>query len=315
VHSSTRALAALHYLPAFELAARHLSFKRAAKELHLTPSAVSQQMRALEEVLGLALFRRKTRAIELTEAGRHYAALVTGTLDALRSGTERLVRQRTRRMVRLTTDPFIAHEVLIPALSELSALDEPLDLRIETSTSVADLHRADLDCAVRYGVGPWPGFFSEPLCDLLATPVCAPSLLASRAIDSPLALRDQPLIKLRDQPDPWQHVARYFGLQLPSERLIFDSYFASMRAAEKGLGVAFGVFPLSSSLLLEGRLIAPLTVRVRAAARVHFVCRLADAEQAPFSELRARIRARFAALPALPERAWMTLEEPAVVAR
>jgi LysR family glycine cleavage system transcriptional activator len=219
VQSSKRALATLPYLPAFELAARHLSFKRAAKELHLTPSAVSQQIRALEEALGLELFRRKTRAVELTEAGRQYATLVADTLDALRNGTDRLVRQRARRVVRLTTDPFVANEVLIPALSELSAVGGPLDLRIETSSSIVDLDGHELDCAVRYGVGRWRGFASTPVCEPLATPLCAPGLLGGRAISSPLELTRYPLIQLRDHPDPWARLATHFGIEVPTERL------------------------------------------------------------------------------------------------
>jgi LysR family glycine cleavage system transcriptional activator len=315
VPSSKPALATLSYLPAFELAARHLSFKRAAKELHLTPSAVSQQIRALEEALGLELFRRKTRAIELTEVGRHYAALITETLDALRSGTDRLIRQRARRMVRLTTDPFVANEVLIPSLSQLSAVEQGLDLRIETSSSLVDLDNDDVDCAVRYGVGPWRGFASTPVCEVLATAVCAPSLLGGQPIDSPLALLRYPLIQLRDHLDPWVRIAAHLGVEVPSERLVFDSYFACMRAAEKGLGVAFGIFPVVSSLVLEGRLVAPLAMRVRAEAQFHFVCRAADAEHAPFPELCASIRARFDELPAMPERAWITLDEAALRTR
>src|SRR4051794_40818925 len=114
--SQVTRLPPLNYLPTFELAARHLSFKRAAEELHLTPSAVSQQMRGLEEALGLPLFRRQTRALTLTPAGEQFAAVAADALDAYRRGTERLLRHHARRVVRLTTDPYIANEVLIPVL-------------------------------------------------------------------------------------------------------------------------------------------------------------------------------------------------------
>lgn len=309
--SPTRLLAPLAHLPTFELAARHLSFKRAAAELHLTPSAVSQPMRSLEEALGLPLFRRKTRALALTLAGEQFAALVADTLEGYRRGTERLLRQHGRRLVRLSTDPFVAHEILIPALHTLAGGTSLTDLRIETSTKVADLEREDLDAAVRYGVGPWPGLSNSTLCEVLATAVCAPGLLKGGRVRSPAGLARYPLISLRDQPDPWDSFARLFGVVLPPERLVFDSYFASIRAAEKGLGIAAGLFPVTSAAVLEGRLVTPLSLRVRVRARFHFVCRSEDAAQLPFKALREWLRSRFAELPGLPEgRGWTTLDEP-----
>src|SRR5262249_9789668 len=136
---STRALAVLSYLPAFEAAARHLSFKLAAEELHLTPSAVSQQMRALEDMLELKLFRRLTRALALTAAGEQFAALVSETLDRYSRGAEQVLRQQGRQVIRVSTDPFVAHEVLIPALDSFKSKRPPIDLRIETSAQVLDL--------------------------------------------------------------------------------------------------------------------------------------------------------------------------------
>lgn len=299
--ASTRVLAALSYLPAFDVAARQLSFTRAADELHLTPSAVSQQMRALEDALGIKLFRRMTRALALTPAGEQFAVLVSELLHRYRRGAEQILRQEGRQVVRMSTDLFVAHEILIPALDTFKPERPPIDLRIETSTKVLDLDREELDAAVRYGIGPWPGLTSSPLCDVTAATVCAPGLVKGGRIRSPAALADYPLIQLRDQPDPWQRAAEVLAIELPRERLVFDSYFACIRAAEKGLGLAVAIFPATAGAVLDGRLVMPLPFHVRVRAKFHFVCRREDTARPALLVLRDWVRARFAALPALPE--------------
>ncbi len=307
---STRALAVLSYLPAFEAAAKHLSFKRAAAELHLTPSAVSQQMRALESTLGLKLFRRMTRALALTPAGEQYAAVVSELLDRYRRGTEQILRQQGRQVVRVSTDPFVAHEVLIPALDTFKCERPAVDLRIETSATVLDLDREELDAAIRYGIGPWPGLTASKLCDVIAAAVCAPGLVKGDRLRSPAALAEYPLIRLRDQPDPWERTAEFLSIELPRERLVFDSYFACVRAAEKGLGIAVAIFPTTAPAVVEGRLVTPLPFRVRTRAKFHFVCRRQDAARPALLVLRDWAQARFAALPALPEgRSVVVLDE------
>jgi LysR family glycine cleavage system transcriptional activator len=309
-------LAALSYLPAFQLAARHLSFRRAAEELHLTPSAVSQQIRALEDVLGLELFRRMTRALALTPAGVELAALVSEVLDRYQRGAVQILRQHDRRVLRVTTDPFIAHEILIPALHASPFAQDSLDLRIETSSQLADLDREDLDAAIRYGVGPWPGLVGWPLCELVSTIVCAPALGKGRVPRTPAALRRHPLIRLRDQPDPWQIIAESFAISLPRERLVFDSYFSVIRAAEEGLGFAIAVFPTTTKAVLAGRLVTPFPFRVRMRAKFHFLCRREDAEQSPLLALSEWARALFSALPQLPQaRGVVTLDEPVYSAK
>jgi LysR family transcriptional regulator, glycine cleavage system transcriptional activator len=303
------AVAALHLLPAFELTARHLSIKRAARELHLTPSAVSQQIRALEEALGLKLFRRLPRALELSEAGHQFAAVVRETLESYRRGSERVLRQHARRILSLSADPFVAHEVLIPQLHTFGEQADGGVLQIQTSEALVDFERDSVDAAVRYGRAPWPGLVATPLCDAFATPVCAPGLVHGDSLPAPAALARYPLIVLRGHPDPWQRAAQRLGFELTREPLVFDSYFASLRAAEKGLGIAMGVFPTTTSAVLEGRLVMPLALRIRTHAKFHFVCRKEDAELPAFAALRSWTAARFASLKPIPGSAPM-LDEP-----
>jgi LysR family glycine cleavage system transcriptional activator len=302
--ASTRVLAPLHFLPAFELAALHLSFKRAAAELHLTPSAVSQQIRALEDALGVQLFYRMTRALQLTEAGEQFATVTADTLSAYRLGTERMLRQHGQRALRLSSDPFLAHEVLIPELHTFNERHSALMLRIETSAELADFARDGIDAAVRYGLGPWPGLAATRLCDVIATAVCAPGLVKGDRLRTPAALARYPLIRLGDRPDPWSRLASALGFRLTREPLVFDTYFASVRAAEKGLGIALGIFPTTSAAVLERRLVTPLAMHFRARAKYQFVCRKEDAERPGVSALRTWCRERFAALPPLPQVPW-----------
>jgi LysR family transcriptional regulator, glycine cleavage system transcriptional activator len=304
--------APLQFLPAFELSARYLSFKRAAEELHLTPSAISQQIRALEDALGLKLFKRVTRAVHLTEAGEQFAAVVGDTLETYRRGTDRLLRRYERRVLRLSTDAFVAHELLIPALHTFAERVRGVELRIETGNAFADLRSDGVDAAVRFGRGPWPGLVSATLSEAFVTPVCAPGLVKSDRLRSPRALARYPLIRLRDQPDPWARAAEALGFELSSERIVLDNYFATVRAAEKGVGIALGAFPATSAAVLEGRLVTPLPIRVRTQAKYSFVCRKEDAEHPTFVALREGCAALFAALPRLPEpHGCVTLDEPA----
>jgi len=306
-----RIAAPLQFLPAFELTARHLSFKRAAQELHLTASAVSQQIRALEGALGLKLFRRLTRALELTPAGEQFAAVVTDTLDTFRLGTDRLLWHHGARALRLTSDPFIAYELLIPQLQSFKQRHPDLDLRVETSSALSDLYRDGLDAGIRYGRGPWPGLSSSLLTTLIAAPVCAPGLIKGGQLKSPAQLARYPLIRLRDLADPWDRFASVFGVELTQPRLVFDGYFSSMRAAEQGLGIALALFPVTTAAVLEGRLIVPLAVRTRLKSTYQFVCRREDVSRPALVALREWSSELFRQLPGLPEdRRCRVLDEP-----
>jgi len=311
MNDAKRIVAPLQVLPTFELVAEHLSIKRAAELLHLTPSAVSQQIRALESALGFRLFDRLARALALTPAGVDFAAVVRETLDTYRSGSQRVVRQHVSQTLRLSTDPFVAHEILIPQLHTFDAARSGVDLRIETSTSLADLRRDGIDVAIRYGRGPWPGLLGTVLCELFASPVCAPGFVPKKQLKSPRALLCHPLIRLRDQPDPWLRLGALLGVEVAGERLVFDSYFAALRAAEAGLGIAFAIFPPTSGWVSDGRLVVPLPMRIQVRSTCQFVCRKEDSARPEIAHLCEWAVARFRALPGLPiSERWPLLQEP-----
>lgn len=255
-----RRLPPLHALEAFEVAARELSFRKAAEALHLTPSAVSHQIKGLEEFLGFALFRRLNRALELTEGGRDYLNVVQASLEALRAGSERSRQHHGRRaMLKISASPYLASEIMLPALPSFQREHPQIELNIETRVQAADLRREDLDLAVRFGGGPWAGLNATRLLEVEAVPVCSPALAATLRGRGPDELAGISLIHSTPLPESWPQWARLSGATLgtPTGELWLDSYIALLRAAEQGLGVALGMTPVINPWLRAGRLALP----------------------------------------------------------
>lgn len=172
----------LAYLKTFEAAARHESFARAASELHVTPAAVSQQMRALEDRLGVDLFARTARGLTVTRAGREYAAQVARALGDIAAATRALGRpERSGRLTVATFQSFAALW-LVPRLGRFRMLYPEIDLRLTLGTPLADLTAGAADAAVRFGAGDYPGCDCERLMGDVVFPVCHPTLLAGRAV-------------------------------------------------------------------------------------------------------------------------------------
>lgn len=262
---SRRKLPPLQLLQAFEAAGRLLSFKRAADELHVTPSAISQQIKSLEEALGITLFERITRGLRLTDAGRTYWQDIHDALTQLRISTMQLADRFGHSVLRVHIIPFIANEVVIPALYTFQEQYPDIELRIETSPSIPNFSQDEIDMAVRVGVGKWSDFSSEKIRDIIVTPVCSPELVKRAQWQSLSDLSGETFINVSTNPNHWQAVASAAGLDAlhPDNVLVFDSYYAAMSAAEKGLGVALGLFPLTTSWVAAGRLAAPFPVRAK----------------------------------------------------
>ncbi|MEY4511393.1 MAG: hypothetical protein RLZZ450_3515 [Pseudomonadota bacterium] len=285
----------IQLLIAFEAAARLGSFKAAAVELHLTPSAVSQQLRALEEHLSQSLFHRLPRAVELTEAGRFYFDVAREVLGLFRKGTARLHERYGRRTLRVSTDPAVAYEVLIPALADFQVLHPDIDLRIEASSALIDPRVDLIDAAVRFGRGqPWPGLASEQVAAMTSTLVASPLLLKKTPIKQLRDLTDHTLLDISGAPDHWGVIAAQAGFRI-GRRQSFDSYLATLQAAAHGMGVAVGLFPLSSAWVHDGRLATPLPLRVPGVG-YYLVCRPEDRERPDQLAFGRWLSARFAEL-------------------
>ena len=260
-----RKLPPLHLLHLFEAAGRNLSFKKAAEELFLTPSAISHQIKALEENLGITLFTRKARGVKLTAAGTSYLVLIQKLFEDLDQGTTQLKNQHSSQSLRIATFSTLASNIIIPRLSLFQRTFPDIELNIETSTEVIDLRYEEFDIAIRLGKGDWPGVVSEKIFDLQVSPVCSPAFAQKYNLTSVSQIPHTPLIKLSNMENAWSMWAKNVGLtglELHSS-LSLGSYDAAIQAAQQGLGLALGALPLENSALSNGQLVKPFKEQTR----------------------------------------------------
>src|ERR1700681_4532805 len=169
-----RRLPALNALKAFEAAARHESFTRAAEELCVTQGAVSHQVKALEEEIGVKLFNRERQRLVITQAGREYLAVIRDALDRIALGTERLVQRQNSGALTVSTSPDFAAKWLVNRLWRFAEAHSDINLKIAAQMHHVDFAREDVDLAVRHGDGNWPGLVAVNLCPEELFVVCSP---------------------------------------------------------------------------------------------------------------------------------------------
>lgn len=246
----------LNLLRTFEAAARLGSFKAAADELCVTPSAVSQQVRVLEELVGVALFERRARGLRLNDTGVAFLADIQPPLTALVAATDRLCRTRNG-ILRVSLMPPLASRIVLPRLADFQARYPRLELRLDTRIDVVDLQRHQADLAIRYGSPPWPGCTHEKLADLYAQAVCPPALaLRLTLAEHPENLARAPLVQMTGRPESWPQYFAQLGLTAAPERTYHvDDYPAAIEAAAT-LGAALAIMPLEKPLLDSGKLVA-----------------------------------------------------------
>ena len=262
-------------LRAFARAARTLSFKQAAEELHVSPSALSRQVQALEDQLGAALFIRRNPGLKLTDAGRRYLVTAENVLRELREAAESLTAASPRPLRVSALESFSARW-LVPHLPAFQAAHPGIELEIEATLRYADFARDPVDVAIRFGTGPWPDLHAEPIVDLVFFPVCSPAL---RDGDPPLRsvedLAEHVWIHVQQVPNAWRDWVRKAGLpDLRGRRdLHFDHVGIALSAAESGQGVALASQVLCQAEVADGRLCVPFDHQVRSAETYHLVCR------------------------------------------
>jgi DNA-binding transcriptional LysR family regulator len=269
---------ALDLLVGFESAARHLSFTKAGEELYLTQSAVSRQIKELEDQLGLPLFQRRHRALSLTDAGQQFYAVAAQVITTMRAATERLRAQAgKRRPLSVTTTNSFASLWLIPRLAGFTRAHPGVDVRITAETRVQDLERDGLDVALRHGPASLAGPNAVRLFGERVFPVCSPKLLKKLPLKKPEDLKNHVLLQYHD-PDvrhPWLHwktwleVAGVADLR-PAGTLSFSGYEQIIPAAVAGHGVALGRSPLVKDLIDSRQLVAPFK-SMADPARAYFV--------------------------------------------
>src|SRR5574341_1337489 len=193
--SIRNALPALDLLVGFESAARHLSFTRAGEELYLTQSAVSRQIKELEDQLGVTLFQRRHRALALTEAGHQFYAAASQALSTMRAATDRLRAQAGRKALSVTTTNSFAALWLIPRLAGFTREHPEVDVRITANTKVQDLERDGLDLALRHGPASLAGSNAVRLFGEKVFPVVSPKVLKKKPLEKPADLRHHVLLQ------------------------------------------------------------------------------------------------------------------------
>jgi DNA-binding transcriptional LysR family regulator len=254
----------LDLLQGFEAAARHLSFTKAGEELFLTQSAVSRQIKELEDQLGVPLFHRRHRALALTDAGQQFYAAAAQVLTTMRSATSRLKAQSGRRPLSVTTTHSFAALWLIPRLAGFTRTHPGVDVRITADTRVQDLDRDGLDLAIRHGPPSLAGPHAVRLFGERVLPVCSPKLLKKNPLREPADLKNHCLL-VYDDPEarhPWLHWKSWLEVAgipdlRPVATLSFSGFEQIIPAAVAGHGVALGRSPLVKDLLATKELVAP----------------------------------------------------------
>jgi LysR family glycine cleavage system transcriptional activator len=254
-------LPSLNGLRAFEAAARHLSFTRAAAELNVTQTAISHQIRRLEEQLGIRLFVRRNRTLLLTAEAKGYLPAVRTAFDDLRRATERLRRPDRDGLLTVSTTASLAAKWLVTRVAAFQDAHPSIEVRITTSTHLVDFRREEVDVAVRYGRGTWPGLRASWLMAEDIFPVCSPALLsAARPLRRPEDLAYHTLLHASVSREDWQLWLTAAGLPVALAQrrgLSFDQSFMALQAAMDGLGVALGRTRLVEADIASGRLVVP----------------------------------------------------------
>jgi len=245
----------IQYLPAFVAAAQLGSFAKAADALNVTPSAISQQIKSLESSLGIALFIRANRGIQLSSAGTEFLQLAQETLEAYESGFANFAERHCAPLLRISMISYIATEIVIPAMHDFARRHPAVDLVIETSMNVENLNYSRLDGAIRFGIPPWDHNDVILLSPVQLNLVASPAFLERHADKDVAGYLQQAIIHTRSQVDDWAPIRTAFGMQNPAQKeLLFDDYGAAIKAAEAGLGVALGLFPTCNAAVNSGRL-------------------------------------------------------------
>ena len=263
-------------LRAFEAAARHMSFAKAADELHVTPAVLSYQIKSLETELGQPLFRRLNRAVELTAAGKALSPGTTEAFERLRAAWRQTRRLQDSGVLTVTAGPAFTSKWLAPRMYEFAQKHPEIDLRFVASLRLVDFDRDEVDLAIRFGTEVEDGLFAEPLIAEWLTPIMPPAL--AETLTGPQDLPRVPLIHDDSlinfaTPTDWDTWCAAAGVSLDtSHGPRFSQADHSLDAAMSGAGVVLGRITLATRALESGRLVAPFDVGIVADAQFRFVC-------------------------------------------
>lgn len=263
----------LRSLRAFDAAARHLNFTRAAQEINVTPAAISHQIKELEEQIGAELFTRTSRTMRLTRAGEVLYTAARDSLETLNQALYRIKRLENRKQLKVSAPPSLAAKWLVPRLDEFLATQPGADVRLDVSHAVVDFDREDIDVAIRFGEGKYPGLRADLLFQDFVFPVCSPSIITKeKPLRTPRDLLKHTLIHLDWDALPglswpnWSMWMKAAGVSEFDDKagLHFRQTSFAVQAAIDGMGVALGDSNLVADDLAAGRLVKPFELSIKA---------------------------------------------------
>ncbi len=261
-----RHLPPLNALRAFEAAARHLSFARAADELFLTPSAISHQIKSLEEQVGVKLFIRQGRKVALSDAGARYYPALRQAFDQMNEATDALTHNNAQGALTVNVLPTFAIRWLLPQISSFQQRHPDIEVRITTNVDNIDFDRTEADAAVRFGSGQWPGLEARLLMKEELVPVCSPKLLESGPpLKTPADLRHYQLLHDINRPDTWRQWLSAVGETSidPEKGLKLETTNLAVQGALQGLGLVPANPSMVRAELESGALIEPFEFHLR----------------------------------------------------
>ncbi len=315
-----RRLPNLNALRAFEAAARHLSFKQAGDELCVTQGAISRQIKVLETHLGVLLFRRMTRAVELTEEGRDYLAAAREAFDRIEQASDRLRHGRERRVLVVNALPTFAMRWLVPRLPRFAEAHADIEVRMSTSIAPVNFGRDVVDLAIRVGrlpeeadrsttrpridlemVEDWNSVHAELLMHDVMIPVCSPQLVSSGRVrlSEPKDLLGCTLLQTATRAEAWPGWFAAFGISSPQTRQgpAFGHFFMAMQAAMDSQGVALVPRVLAEGDLAAGRLVQPVREEAESDGAYYILCRRQQFDAPAIRTFRTWLLAECAAAP------------------
>jgi len=275
-------------IEAFVVVARALSFTEAASALHLTVPAVSRRIKNLETELGVSLFHRKPRALQLTEAGESYLSHLAPAIETIRHASDRVRGHSHGHSLKVSLPASLAANWLVPRLPSFHAKHRGIQIELQSMNGCADLDASEADLAVWPGTGDWPGLRAQRLLDMDAYPVCGADFLGAgqplRSLDD---LLQCPLLGIAGQEDFWPEWLRAAGVVGPARvQQVFDNFHLLYQAAASGLGVALGVDVIVGPYLEASQLVRPFDVSFRLTKGYYVVCRSSDWTQRPIGTFR-----------------------------
>jgi LysR family glycine cleavage system transcriptional activator len=273
---SANARISLRGLRAFCVAARHESFRIAGEELHITPSAVSHQIKKLEDALGESLFERGSRELKLSALGTSLYQDVAPLIDQLDAVVARYRKEAPRSSIRISVQPFFASEYFIPRLHEFTSANPEIDIKVGTSDESAERHPADADMSIRLFRAPPPELQADLLFPLRMAPAGSPEFQRRLAVTGGKIVGEFPIIVHETYPNAWKQWSETSGIALPDNPKItrLDSMIAVVRAAQRGIGAALVPVPVGDLWFTEGSIVRLFEQDVVANVGYYLTCTL-----------------------------------------